>query len=75
MVWSLLLFGRFFAQRVCGFLFAGRRGDDLPAFGLQAFEFFAHLSEDDVHVVVALPRVFRANAVDFSEDFVFFHGL
>ena len=75
MVLSLLLFGRFFAQSVCGFVFAGRMGDDLPAFGLQAFEFFAHLSEDDVHVVVALPRVFRASAVDFSEDFVFLHGL
>ena len=46
-----------------------------PAFGLQAFEVFAHLSEDDIHVVVALARVFGANAVDFREDFVFFHGL
>ncbi len=63
-----LLFRRFIPQHVRGFLFTRHRREDLPSFGLQAFEVFIHLGKDDIHVVVVFPRAFRPDAVSLFED-------
>src|ERR1035441_2753996 len=72
---AAVVFGRFFAQGIGGFLFARRRRNDLPAFGLQALCVLAKLLEHFVDVIAALAGVFLPDAVDFIEDFVVFHGL
>jgi len=71
----MFLLGRFFAQRAGGFVFAGRGGDDLPTFGLQAFEVRVHPGEQYIHIVTALGSVFGADAVNFFKNLVLFHGL
>lgn len=74
MVLSLLLFGRFFAQRACGFLFARRRRDELHAarggFALALADVF----EESLQVVTWFVREVVARLADFSQDLILFHG-
>jgi AAA+ ATPase superfamily predicted ATPase len=73
-VWSLLLFGRFFAQRVCGFFSAGRRGDELHAAGGSFALALADEIEELLQVVTGLARQVVARLADFSQDGIWFHG-
>jgi hypothetical protein len=75
MVGSLLLFGRFFAQRVWGFLSAGRRGDELHAAGGSFALALADEIEELLQVVTSLAREVVARLADFSQDIIWFHGL
>src|SRR5437773_376228 len=66
---------RFFAHHAGQILLSPRwQGNDLPALGFQAFEVLMHSGKDDIHIVVALPRVLGAVAMDFGDDFVLNHG-
>src|ERR1017187_3149003 len=74
MVLSLLLFGRFFAQRVGGFLFAGRRGDELHAARGSFALALADEIEELLQIVTGLAREVVARLADFSQDVIWFHG-
>ena len=66
---------RFFAQSIGGFLFTRRGRNHFPALGLKTFEIRIHARKHDVHVVATLGGVGGADAVNFIQNFVFFHGL
>jgi len=73
-VLSLLFWGRFFAQRVCGFLFAGRRRDELHAARGSFALALADVIEEPLQVVTRFTREVVARLADFSQDCIWFHG-
>src|ERR1039458_8102396 len=71
-LFSWFLFGRFFAQRVGGFLFARRGGDKLYAARGRFALALANVIEEPLQVVTGFAREVVARLADFSQDFV--HG-
>ena len=72
--WLWYLLERFFAQRIGGLWFARRGRNHAPALGFQLFCLRPHPSEYYFHVITTFARDFFSHAVNFSEDFVFFHS-
>ena len=74
MVLSLLVFGRFFTQRVCGLFFARRGGDEFHAARGSFALALADVIEEPIQVVTRFAREIVARLADFSQDFVWFHA-